>query len=289
MDENIPAQPSEPAESPESPELSEAPESPVNPEPLQESPAKAANTITFKRSHLYAVLLPMAFVLGLSVGYLFWGKGLPSPTPAVAAAPAAANVASSEQAAGQSASVEPTQQPTVRRYDIPVDDDPSLGPANAPLTLVEFSDFECPFCKRWQNEVFKPLMDAFPNQVRVVYRDFPLPNHPNSVPAAEAADCANEQGKFWEFHDRLFSADELNQALYIKIAGDLGLDVDKFTQCVQERRYQKEVQDDFNFAANLGVNSTPTFFLNGIPMVGAQPIDFFKQVFQKELAGEFPK
>ena len=87
----------------------------------------------------------------------------------------------------------------------------------------------------------------------------------------------------------LFSADELNQALYLKIAGDLGLDVDKFTQCVQERRYQKEVQDDFDFAANLGVNSTPTFFLNGIPMVGAQPIDFFKQVFQKELAGEFPK
>ena len=82
---------------------------------MKKSPAKAANTITFKRSHLYAVLLPLAFVLGLIVGYLFWGKGLPSPTPAVAAAPAAANVASSEQAAGQSASVEPTQQPTVRR------------------------------------------------------------------------------------------------------------------------------------------------------------------------------
>jgi len=248
---------------------------------MAEIEAEAADSddrLVFKRSHLYSVLLPLAFVLGLSVGYLFWGRN-PGPAQPV-----------SQAAAPQQAQAQTQATQAVKRYDVPVDDDPAIGPEDAPITLIEFSDFECPYCRRWHEEVYTRLRQEYPDQVRIVFRDFPLSSiHPNAVPAAEAANCANEQGAFWDFQDKLFSGEyELGTEAYMQYAEDLGLDTQSFQECVDTGRYYDEVMADFEYASNLGVRSTPTFFLNGIPLVGAQPYEMFKQVIEQELAGEIP-
>jgi protein-disulfide isomerase len=221
------------------------------------------------------VLLPLAFVLGLSVGYLFWGR-----TPAVPAAPAAA---AQDQTTANA-------QPQVTRYDIPVDDDPVLGPQDAQITIIEFSDYECPYCRKWQSEVPQQLLAAYPGKIRLVYRDFPLSSiHPNALPAALAADCAGEQGAYWKFHDKLFSMElGLSSDAYQQYASELGLDESAFADCVKSNRYLDEVQADVKFATDLGIRSTPTFFINGIAVVGAQPLSVFQEVIDKELAGEIP-
>jgi protein-disulfide isomerase len=241
--------------------------------------AVASDAVTFRRSHLYAVLLPLAFVLGLSVGYLFWGRSAP------AAAPAGASNAAAAQAAGTASAGEDRQ---VRRYDIPADDDPFLGPADATITIIEFSDYECPFCTKWHDEVWPQIQAAYPNQVRLVYRDFPLSSiHANAIPAAEAANCAGEQDKYWEYHGALFgNAYGLGRSSFERYATDLKMDLTAFNECLDSRRYQEEVEADYNFAAELGIRSTPTFFINGIALVGAQPFDVFKEVIDLELAGE---
>jgi len=231
------------------------------------------------RFNIYILLVPLAFVIGLLVGYTVWGRNPPSET-----------TTAQPQAVAQT---QPTAQATeqIKRYPVPVDDDPAFGPENAPITIIEFSDYQCPYCKRWFDDVYAKLKEAYPDQVRFVFRDFPLTSiHPEAQPAAEAANCANEQGVYWEYHDKLFGGgEELGQAAYEKYAGQLSLDMTRFKQCLAERRYQKEVEADLDYAANLGINSTPTFFINGIPVIGAQPFEVFQYVIDKELAGELPK
>ncbi len=238
-----------------------------------------SDSVRIKRSHLYAVLLPLAFVVGLSVGYLFWGRDGGQGAVAVSPAPSTSSASANT----------PTEPQEVRRYDVPVDDDYVLGPEDAPITLIEFSDYECPYCRRFHNEVLSSLLDAFPGQIRFVYRDFPLTQiHPNAFPAAMAANCAGEQGAYYPFHDSLFSMRlGLNTEAYLQYASELGLDMPMFNACLDSAKYQAEVQADFEFAANLGISSTPTFFINGIPLVGAQSLEVFMQVIQRELDGEF--
>jgi protein-disulfide isomerase len=249
----------------------------------QKSGESPENTITFRRSHLYAVLLPLAFVTGLVFGYIFWGRDLSSEAsqPAVAANP------QEQQEAGQPAVPEPT--PEFRRYDVPEDDDPVWGPQEAPITIIEFSDYECPYCRKWHVEVWPELQAAYKDQIRLVYRDFPLTNiHTNATPAAEAANCAQEQDMYWPFSEKLFEMKlNLSKSTYQTYAEELGLDMDSFNECLESNRYLEEVLADFEYASGLGVRSTPTFFINGIPVVGAQPFDVFKTVIDKELAGEF--
>lgn len=251
---------------------------------------RGEDTITFKRSHLYAVLLPLAFVAGLALGFVFWGRGAVSETPSVAAAPAEGQAAADPAGASASQAQDTTggQPQTVTRYDVPIDDDPIKGPEDAAITIIEFSDFECPYCRRWHEDVYSRLFEDYGGQVRLVYRDFPLYSiHPNAIPAAEAANCANEQGAFWEFHDKLFGGElELSSKAYEQYAEELNLDMTDFKECVDTRKYRDEVQADYTYASQLGVNSTPTFFLNGIALVGAQPYEVFQQVIDKELAGE---
>jgi len=238
------------------------------------------------RFNPYIFIVPLAFAVGLLLGYALWGRNK-AQSVAVAANPAPNSAAATTP--NPAATPAATQQ--VKRYPVTVDDDPARGPQDAPITLIEFSDFQCPFCERWFDEVYKPLLEAYPDKIRMVYRDLPLTSiHPQSQPAAEAAGCANEQGAFWPYHDKLFGMQsELGPDTYQKYASELGLDMAKFQKCVEERRYQQEVEADMKYALNLGVNSTPTFFINGIPVVGAQPLEVFKYVIDKELAGEFPK
>jgi protein-disulfide isomerase len=264
-----------------------------------------SDTLTFKRAHVYAALIPLAFVVGLSVGFLFWGRGSGERTVALAAAdqqvsaapqtaaePAAAGPAQAQAPSAAEAEAPSAADPNtpVQRYDIPLDDDPQLGADNAPITIVEFSDYECPYCQKFHRETFDRLLESYPDQIRFVYRDFPLASiHPNATPASEAANCANEQGAFWDYHYLLFDGPRgLNTDAYLGYAQDLSLDMAAFGECLDSRRYQDEVQEDFDFAARLGVRSTPTFFINGLPLVGAQPFEVFQQVIDKELAGEIP-
>ena len=244
-------------------------------------------TISFKRNHLYAVLLPIAFLTGLALGYMFWGRTPNSQPQAVTVSGSGPATAESPQ----SASPADDQPRQVRRYDVPIDDDPIIGPENAPITIIEFSDYECPYCQKWHQETYDKLLETYPDQVRFVYRDFPLESiHPDAEPAAEAANCANEQNAFWKYHDLLFDRPNgLGREAYIGYASSLGLDTAAFTECLDSGRYKEEVQADLSFAVNLGVQSTPTFFINGIPLVGAQPFEVFQQVIDLEQAGKLSK
>jgi protein-disulfide isomerase len=262
-------------------------------EPTEGDESKAPSrsdeiTITFHRAHLFVILMPLTFLLGIGLGYLLWGR---APTVTGAQASGTGGPAAEASAVSQEEVGAPTAVPLVTRYDVPVDDDPALGPADAPITIVEFSDFECPFCQKWNAEVFGKIKEQYSDQVRIVYRDFPLESiHANAFPAAEAANCANEQGAFWPYHDKLFSMEKgLSQQAYTQYASDLGLNLDDFSACLESGKYKQEVQADFDFAANLGVRSTPTFFINGIALVGAQPFEVFQEVIEKELAGEIPQ
>ncbi|NUM45001.1 MAG: DsbA family protein [Anaerolineales bacterium] len=279
---------------------------PTEPEllPTQDEPAKdlgeEQDNIILRRSHLYAMLLPLAFVVGLSVGYLFWGRAGAIPTTAATTTGAAvvapetnAEAENPAQTTGQTnpqADTQTADTQEIVRYDVPIDDDPFFGPATAPITIIEFSDFECPYCRKWHVEVFQRLLDTYPDQIKFVYRDFPLTSiHPNAFSAAEAANCAGDQGVYWPYHEQLFSMQlGLSQDAYTQYAEQLGLDMATFGACIAEGKHKDEIQADFEYAAQLGVRSTPTFFINGIAVVGAQPYDVFQQVIEKELAGEIP-
>ena len=164
------------------------------------------------------------------------------------------------------------------------DDDPQLGPADAPVTIIEFSDFQCPFCQK-SVAVLQDLRQRYGDKIRLVYRDFPGPNHPNAFLAAEASECAHEQGKFWQYHDLLFSR-QMQSSLwdFVALAADSGLDAEAFRQCVNSGRFRTEVRKDLEDGLRLGVTSTPTFFINGRPLVGLQSISAFQELIDKGLA-----
>ena len=179
-----------------------------------------------------------------------------------------------------------TLNPTAKRFTVPDGGNPSIGPADAPVTIVEFGDYQCPFCVRWNQEVSARLMTDYQGKVRFVYRDFPLYSiHPEAEPAAEAANCAGEQNAYFPYHDLLFGQKyDLGSSAYIKYASDLSLDMVQFNQCLSENRYKSKIDDNVKFASSLGVSSTPTFFVNGLAVVGAQPYEVFQQIIDKELA-----
>lgn len=243
-------------------------------------------------------LLVIVFGLGLAAGYFIWarplGAKLATAQQALVAAQTAAdqqtaaNQAASEQAAAEQAAA--GQQEEAKRYDVSIDDDPSLGPESAPITIIEFSDYECPYCQKWVVEVLPRLREKYGDQVRLVYRDYPLVGlHDNAAPAAEAANCANDQNRYWEYHDLLFSGEKgLNRQSYEAYAEALGLEMATFKDCLDNRTHQAEVEADYKYASELGVQSTPTFFINGLALVGAQPFEVFERVIEMELAGEIP-
>jgi protein-disulfide isomerase len=161
---------------------------------------------------------------------------------------------------------------------------PVRGSGSAPVEIIEFSDFQCPFCQR-ANPVVEQVLKTYDGKVKFVYRHFPLPNHPNARPAAEAAACAEAQGKFWEYHDRLFANPaKLTDADLKAHAAAIGLDASKFNPCVDNRQQKAGVDADIAAADAVGVTGTPAFFVNGRSLEGAQPFDAFKRVIDEELA-----
>jgi protein-disulfide isomerase len=158
---------------------------------------------------------------------------------------------------------------------------PARGPEGAPVTIVEFSDFECPYCRRAESTV-KQVLDRYQDRVRFVYRHFPLGIHPRARPAAEAAACADQQGRFWDYHEKLFSGG-LEDADLQRYASELGLDTASFQQCVSQHKTKDVVMSDLEAGKAAGVSGTPAFFVNGIMISGARPVDFFTKVIDKEL------
>ncbi|MGA9522560.1 MAG: thioredoxin domain-containing protein, partial [Myxococcaceae bacterium] len=160
---------------------------------------------------------------------------------------------------------------------------PSIGPADAKVTIVEWSDFQCPFCSRAKGTVDQ-VREQYGNDVRVVFRHQPLPFHPQAQIAAEASMAAHEQGKFWEYHDKLFAnAKALMRADLERYAQELGLDLAKFKEALDTGKFKAVVQADAAEGAKVGANGTPTFFINGRKLVGAQPIDAFKREIDAEI------
>lgn len=177
---------------------------------------------------------------------------------------------------------------------VSADDDAVLGDPNAPVTLIEFSDFQCPFCRKFYNETLPQIKKDYilTGKAKLVYRDFPLTQiHPGATPAAEGAECAKEQGKFWEMHDAIFdeqnklgsgtvqfTADDVK-----KWAANIGLNTSKFNQCLDSGKYRQEVEKDLADGSAAGVNGTPATFINGRLVSGAQPFAAFKAIIDEEL------
>jgi protein-disulfide isomerase len=163
---------------------------------------------------------------------------------------------------------------------------PTRGPADAKVTIIEFSDFQCPFCSRAHDTV-EEVMRSYAGKVKLVYRQMPLTQlHPNAMKAAEASLCAHEQGHFWEYHDTLFkNQTALEPGKLKEYATQLGLDGSKFTACLDGNNKSETVRADMKEAEAAGVSGTPAFFINGVFLNGAVPMDEFREVIDAELAG----
>ena len=169
------------------------------------------------------------------------------------------------------------------RLDVGTGDGPVRGSADAPVTIVEFSDFQCPYCVR-ARPALKRVRDVYGDDVRFAFRHFPLAFHQQAQKAGEAASCAGDQDRFWEMHDRLWAnSSKLRPADLKEHASALGLDTEVFTQCLDSGRYASLVEEDAREGARLGVSGTPAFFINGRPLVGAQPFEVFARVIDDEL------
>jgi protein-disulfide isomerase len=165
-------------------------------------------------------------------------------------------------------------------------DSPDLGKKDAPITVVEFSDFQCPYCQRMA-PVMKEVAEKFGDKVRIVYRQYPIPSlHPFALKAAEASLCANDQKKFWQLHDAMFEDQKKLSVTDLKAsAGRLGMDQKKFSQCLDSGRYAEQVQNDSKEAIRSGVGGTPAVFINGIYVDGGSvPFSVVEAAIQKELA-----
>jgi len=192
----------------------------------------------------------------------------------------------------------PTKQPTPI-VKISADNDPIIGDPNAPITIIEFSDFQCPFCARFHIQTLPLILEQYIEQgkVKLVFRDFPIQSiHPNALPASIAAECANEQGKFREMHDMLF--DKQNQwnkqetvdalSLFSSYATEIQLDQEIFDSCVTSGKYIEEIRKDLDDGRDYGVSGTPGFFIGNesigfVELKGAQPFDSFKKIIDTQL------
>lgn len=173
------------------------------------------------------------------------------------------------------------------KMNVEIGSSPAFGDPAAKVKIVEFSDFQCPFCSRAANTV-NEIKKMYGKKVQLAFKQYPLPMHQQAKPASEASLCINEQGndKFWKYHDKLFAnADKLDNESLKKFAKEIGANVDEFSKCFDAKKYAKQVQDEIDYGNRLGVRSTPTFFINGRLVSGAQPIESFKEIIEEELSG----
>jgi len=190
-----------------------------------------------------------------------------------------------DQAAGggRRAAARPQQPDPAKDYQLSVDGAPTQGPAEAKVTIVEFGDFQCPFCGR-VNGTLRQVREEYGDDVRIVFKHLPLRIHPQAPGAHAAAEAAHRQGKFWEMHDKIFeNPRDLSEERYEAYAAELGLDVERFKKDSASEEVKKRVEADQREAEKLGVTGTPAFFINGKYLSGAQPFSVFKERVDAEL------
>ncbi len=211
-----------------------------------------------------AVLAPALFVGGFFTHEAVDGGGGSSS--------ASAPNPTATQAAAQ-VTPQPTATPPVVVKNINIEGQPSWGPTDAKVIVVEFSDFQCPYCGRFATQTYPQIKQTYGDKILFVFRNFPLTQlHANAQKAAEAGECANEQGKFWEFQDKLFANQSALDVPSLKnYASQLGLNTDTFNQCLDSDKYTAEVQKDLQDGTTYGVQGTPSFFINGLLVEGALP------------------
>jgi protein-disulfide isomerase len=234
---------------------------------------KNDDIVLLKRTTLnYFVIAITFFLLGSGLGAFYFGSSATMDEAAVSAV-----VRDLLVEAG-------LVHPIIDNMYSLVDDDPFIGEQDAPIIIVEFSAYACPYCGRHFNSTFAPLLENYGQYIRYVYRDHPIINPDSSYPAAIAANCALEQSKFWEFHTLIFEhQDTIGTTFYLQTAADLGMDVEQFTDCYQTGRYLDEVQNDTNDANNLNITGTPAFYINGTFHSGARSYEYFERVILQEL------
>jgi len=213
-----------------------------------------------------------------------------------------ARVQSLEEKSGNSALSAETQQagdtaqaPAApqAKADVAVGDLPPLGNKDAKVKMIEFSDFQCPFCRTFWKDTLGKIKSEYidTGKVALYYRHYPLSFHPMAQSSAEAAECANEQEKFWEFHDKMYeeqdkkgqgTIDYTNEDLKTW-AGSIGVNSTQFSECLDSGKYKEKVAKDQSEGTTAGVNGTPGFFINGTSLVGAQPFESFKTAIEAEL------
>lgn len=266
---------------------------------LKESPQQSQNIFTFFITTTQGSTILGALIISIAIlmsGGVIKIKGISSNTNS----PSLATQASS--APTQENIPQPTEDTSPKQVSI--DDDPVLGDKNTPITLIEFSDYECPFCKRHFEQTFSQLKKDYidTGKVKYVYRDLPLSFHdPMATKEAIAANCAREQGgdnAYWQFHDEIFkrttsNGNGLNDEKVNAIAADLGLNTANFKSCYESEKYKDEIQKDLADASNAGATGTPSFFIGkstsngtieGTPLVGAQPYSAFKIIIDELLS-----
>ena len=172
---------------------------------------------------------------------------------------------------------------TKKRYEIQADGYPSIGPESAPIVVVEFSDFNCQYCALFAKTTLPVLRSKYSTDIRFVYRHAPF-GPASSLDAARAAMCAYDRDHFWEYHDSLFENQaRLGSDLYSEIATSLELDLPAFSLCLENDDYAELIETDLDFALTTGIRGTPTFFINGLALVGAQPVEVFTEIIDAEL------
>lgn len=225
----------------------------------------------------YTLIAVLFFLIGAIAGYVL------SNNNNQALIEQTVNTALNELVAG-SGQAAPQQQIEIPEMSELVDDDPSIGPEDAPIVMVEFSDFNCSFCKRFHDITLEPLLDQYEGQIRFVYRDYAILGD-TSVTSAMAAECADEQGRFWDYHDLLFANQgNFSRDQLIEYADLLGLDIEQFTACYDDQTTLTDVRFDSTVAQDLGIGGTPGFIINGQFVSGAQPLDVFTQIIDEQLA-----
>lgn len=175
------------------------------------------------------------------------------------------------------------QKPEPPKMDIAVSQiDPVVGNPEAPVTIVEFTDFQCPFCISSQ-QTLREILNKYPDEVKVVTRNFPLSGHEGARPLALASLCANEQGRYQEYREKAFGMQKPTDESLEKLAGEVGLDTKKFSKCLSSKKYNDQINADIEYGQSVGVRGTPAFFVNGYPIMGAAPQEDFEAMIKKAL------
>jgi protein-disulfide isomerase len=263
-----------------------------NPEPLDSSEEKQKNpesnnpeVITISQSTIYYFLTGLLFfVAGFGVA---WVTFTSRADDVKVAASGAAQQAVQTAIAGLSLGVDNQPTPTpIPRQDIKFDkDSPTWGSPDAKVTIVEYSDFQCPYCEQFYQNAYPLIKKNFGDKVRFVYQYFPLDIHPDAAPAANAAACAQEQGKFWDYHDYLFAHQaDLSHETLISDAQAISVpNIKQFTECFEAKKYDSMIKSQEDAGSAYYVGGTPTFFINGTFLAGAQPYSVFQSVINDEL------